>query len=162
MEKKFVFQIIGLIAIILLGTYYTRNPDILNFLTGTPPSQTELIKIDNTTIKVEIADTPTKRSKGLSGRERLASDSGMLFIFETLDTHRFWMKGMLIPLDIIWIKDNRVVDLVINASAPKVNISDQELTIYQPREPVNNVLEVNGGFVNQHKIAIGDTIILPR
>lgn len=157
MDKKFVVQIVILIILVLVGAFLTRNTDVLNNFLGAPP-QTEIVKIGKATLKVEIADTPEKRGKGLSGRENLATDSGMLFLFNNPDIQRFWMKDMRIPLDIIWIRDNKVVDLLNNIAPPKPNTRDQDLTIYQPREAVDKVLEVNGGFINFFNVHLGDTI----
>lgn len=65
--------------------------------------------------KVEIADTPRERSRGLMGREHLAEDRGMFFIFEKSDNHPFWMKNTYIPLDIIFFnEDLRVVGIIEN------------------------------------------------
>lgn len=42
----------------------------------------------------------------------LAKNKGMLFVFDRLDIHPFWMKDTLIPLDIIWLDhDLQVVDI---------------------------------------------------
>lgn len=159
MDKKFWFQLIGLVLLILIGAYITKNPNALNLLTGVPPNNIISLKIGDSVIKAEIADTPNKRAKGLSGRQELASNSGMLFVFDQDNIFRFWMKGMLIPLDFIWIKDNEVVDVLINVLPPSTGTPDQDLTVYQPKVPVNKVLEVNSGFINQHGIKIGDTIM---
>ncbi|MCR4263242.1 MAG: DUF192 domain-containing protein, partial [Candidatus Roizmanbacteria bacterium] len=63
--------------------------------------------IGETKLFVEIADTPEKKSKGLGGRTFLADDYGMLFPSENQPyLPVFWMKGMEVPIDIIWIKDS--------------------------------------------------------
>lgn len=157
MEKKFWIQIVALIVLIVIGTYVTKNPKVFNSFLGNP-NKFEKIKIRDVIINTEVADTPEKRAKGLGGREKLASDSSMIFIFDNGDYHKFWMKGMKFPLDFIWIKDEKVVDLLINAPTVLENVSDKDITVYQPSEPVNKVLEVNSGFINQYAVSIGDTI----
>ncbi len=117
-------------------------------------ANTKEIKIGNAEINAEIADTPLKRAKGLSGRDGLPEKSGMLFIFENSGYHYFWMKDMLIPLDFIWINNSRVIDT-------KENVKPED---YQPpktlasQDEVNMVLEVNAGFVQKENIKIGDGI----
>ncbi len=59
----------------------------------------------NYCFKVELAKTPEERSRGLMSIKSLASDKGMLFIFEKEGIFPFWMKNTLIPLDIIWINE---------------------------------------------------------
>src|SRR3989344_8940875 len=61
------------------------------------------IKIGQKTIFIEIADTQEKQKKGLSGRDNLPEDSGMLFVFKEEGHHQFWMKDMNFSIDIIWI-----------------------------------------------------------
>ena len=46
-----------------------------------PP--TPKVLIADAAFDVEIASTPAERAGGLSGREGLAPESGMLFLFET-------------------------------------------------------------------------------
>ncbi len=160
--KKFILQAIGLLILIIGGLFITRNPNLqINFfdIFSGPKYQTVGIKIKDADLKVLIADTDAKKAKGLSGRLSLASNSGMLFIYNEEEIRRFWMKNMKFPIDIIWIRKDKVVDILINALPPKSGTLDSELSIYQSGEPVDKVLEVNSGFINKHGIAIGDRII---
>lgn len=68
---------------------------------------TEKIKIHDKEYKVEIAESSEEKEKGLSNRESLDKDKGMLFDFsDDIDTVSFWMKDTIIPLDIIFIDED--------------------------------------------------------
>lgn len=157
--KKFAFQALGLLILIIAGLLLTKNQDFLSNFIGTKvKTPTTKIQINNIVISAEIADEAPEQSKGLSDRESIASNSGMLFVYKNPEIRRFWMKGMKFPIDIIWINESRVVDILLDAKPPEPNTPDSNLTIYQPNEPVDKVLEVNSGFVNVHGITIGDNI----
>jgi len=160
--KKFTIQTIFLVIIIFLalGVATSKISTNFSFLPQVQKETIKEIKINNTILQIEVADTKEKRSKGLGGREVLASNSGMLFIFPKEDKYSFWMKGLKFPIDIIWIRKNIVVDIIRNAKHPEKNQKDEILPTYLPREQVDMVLEVNGGFVNSHNIKINDTIEL--
>lgn len=113
------------------------------------------IKIGQTLIKAEAADTLGKQARGLSGRRSLAPDLGMFFYFSFPSQPSFWMKEMKFPLDMIWIRDGKVVDLTENLPPPR---SGEAPATAAPREPVTAVLEVNAGFARQHNIKIGDAV----
>ena len=86
----------------------------------------------------------------------------MLFTFDPQNvTPGFWMKEMLIPIDIIWIEGGHVVKIDKNVEAPKENTPDSELKIYTPDTPIDYVLEVNAGFSDKNSIKVTDTVILP-
>lgn len=155
--KKFTIQFV-LLIILIFGAllFYTGRVQNIPFVSQ-QIRQSEVL-INDTKIKVEIADTQSKRNKGLGGRESLASDSGMLFIFERQGLYTFWMKGLKFPLDFIWIRGDKIVDLTENVSAPTPDQKDEDLPIYTSKEAVDKLLEVNGGFVAQHGIKIGDTL----
>ena len=91
-------------------------------------------------------------TKGLSGRNNLPEDQGMLFIFEKKGTYGFWMRDMKFPIDIIFIDDDMVVYIVENASP---GAQTPNLTIYIPDVPVNRVLELNAGQVKKLGIKKG-------
>lgn len=108
-------------------------------------------------VKVEIADTTAERKKGLSGRKSLEEDHGMLFSFEGKElTPGFWMKDMLFPLDIIWIKGDEIVKIDKNVAIP--GKKETTFKLYYPPVSVNYVLEVNAGFSDKNKIKVGDTV----
>ena len=156
--KKFVIQAILLLIAIGAGIFFYKSPATLSIpFLPQPPKQTEL-KISDTVIKVEIADTQAKRSRGLGGRAGLASDSGMLFVFDKPDKYPFWMKGLSFPLDFIWIKGTEVIDILENIQPPVPNTPDSSLPVYSSQAEADKVLEVNAGFVSVHNIKIGDKI----
>jgi len=106
-------------------------------------------------VPVEVARTEAEKTRGLSGRDRLAPDRGMLFVYEAPIRPLIWMRGMRFPLDILWIRDGRVVDLVRGAKAPAPGEAPQE---FAPREDAQYVLEVPAGFVERQGIAVGDRV----
>lgn len=159
--KKFIIQFVFLIIVIFGALlFYTGKVSNIPFIPQ-PTSQAQVL-INDTRINVEIADTQSKRNKGLGGIESLASDSGMLFIFERQDLYTFWMKGLKFPLDFIWIRGDKIVDLTENVPAPVSGQKDEDLPIYQSKEAVDKLLEVNGGFVSSHNIKTGDTVTVQR
>lgn len=107
---------------------------------------------ENVAVKVEVADTPQTREKGLSGRESLAAGEGMLFIFPAPDTYIFWMKDMKFPIDIIWIRDREIVDIITDVPVP---VPNQELSTYFPKFPADKVLEAGAGFAAAHGLRVG-------
>ncbi len=64
------------------------------------------LQLNNKTYQLEIADTRKRKSQGLMYRETLASNAGMLFIYQRSGNYRFWMKNTLIPLLVIWLDEN--------------------------------------------------------
>ncbi len=117
---------------------------------------TTKVCIKGTCVVAEIADDDYKRQMGLMYRESLKEDDGMLFVFKEEDKYAFWMKNMLIPLDIIWIsKDLKIVDISTNVLPCRKSCDD-----IIPKQAVKYVLEVNSGFVNRHKLNLGDKVFL--
>ena len=127
---------------------------------STPPL-TEItgphVFIGEARIRVEVATTTAAVRKGLSGRPGLEEDEGMLFIFPVADIYRFWMPDMNFPLDIIWIMDGVVVDISRNVSN---EFDPAKPVFYSPREKATQVLEVNAGYAERHRIEIGDRVVL--
>src|SRR5258708_31154923 len=160
--KTFTIQIIILIASILGVLLFIINQDLSKNLFNQSSNQEDKLKINEKVINIEIADTQEKRSQGLGGRQSLASDSGMLFIFDNPDKHRFWMKGMKLPLDIVWINNNQVINVLSNLQPPSANQPDNELPQYEPTEPADKALEVAAGFIQQNKIKVGDKVEILR
>lgn len=119
------------------------------------------MKVGGKTLNVEIADTKEKLEKGLSGREKLAENEGMFFVMPQDSQPGFWMKKMKFSIDIIWINDNKIVEVSENLPVPDKENSLDNLPKYYPKEPIDYVLEVNAGFVKENNIKPGATIELP-
>lgn len=152
MIKKLYLPLFGVAAFIILVGLLTKSPTKFGLVKD---SSTKL-KIGNAEIKVTLADTPEKRKKGLSGTTVLNENEGMIFIFDEKDiTPSFWMKDMLIPIDIIWINDNKIVRIDKNVAPPTKNTSDSDLPLYKPDTPIDYVLEVNGGFSDKNSLIVG-------
>src|SRR3989338_3105936 len=104
-------------------------------------------------VNVEVAQTPDMWLKGLQNRESLDQNSGMLFIFEVGRRQGFWMKDTLIPLDIIWLnEEKRVVHIEHNAPP----CQRDKCKTYMPIPAALYVLEINGGDAEKLNINIGD------
>ena len=162
--KKFLAQSIALLlvlGVLLIFFPPTKSSNRLDLPFFPQSNNTSKLALNGTTLNVEIADTESKRSKGLSNRESLATDSGMLFVFPKLDKYAFWMKGMKIPLDFIWINDLKVVDLLANIQPPKKSEKDESLSVYSSKQEFNKVLEVAAGTITRLNIKVGDTIKMP-
>lgn len=126
-----------------------------------PTDGPKTIQIGTLTLKITLADTQEKRQQGLSGVASLAQDTGMLFVFEEKGVMpSFWMKGMLIPIDIIWIKDNKISQIDKNIQPPDKYTPDAGLKLYKPEAPINYVLEVNAGLADKNKIKVGDPVTI--
>ena len=104
-----------------------------------------------------VAVTPQERSDGLSGWPGLERDEGMLFIYPGESTPGFWMRGMLFPLDIVWIDAQGVV-AGVSADLPPASGS-QPPTYYPPR-PIRYVLEINAGLAGELGIGAGSQATL--
>lgn len=113
--------------------------------------------INNKKYQVELALTPPQWQKGLSGREFLCERCGMLFIFPDSGIKEFWMKDMLIPLDIVWIDNNVVVGVEKAVPAPN---NGQLPAIVRSPGAVDMVLEVNANQFDDLKM--GDRVHLNR
>jgi uncharacterized membrane protein (UPF0127 family) len=119
------------------------------------------IKIGNKLLLVEVVDTFEERRQGLSGREGLEEDEGMLFVFDNQDVDPgFWMKDMKFSIDVIWINDGKVAQITKELPTPAADTSDRNLPIYTPDNPIDYVLEVTAGFSDKNEIFVGDTVDL--
>jgi uncharacterized membrane protein (UPF0127 family) len=105
----------------------------------------------NVKIEAELAYTDANRARGLMFRESLPEDAGMLFVFSSLDSHLFWMKNTLIPLDIFWLNERKEVVYIVTVPPCKGDPCES----YGPLQKALYVLELNAGFAKQHKIQIG-------
>src|SRR5262245_44273892 len=105
------------------------------------------------TLTVEMATEWPQQEADLMFRESLAPNAGMLFDFVKEANQSFWMKNTLIPLDMLFIKeDGTIVRIAANA----MPLSEDPVPSY---EPVRAVLEIAGGRAAALGIQPGDKAI---
>ncbi len=107
-------------------------------------------------VNAEIAKSAAKRTKGLSKRYNLDEGKGMLFVFEKAGKYPFWNKDTYIPLDILWIENNKVVHILEGLPVYNEKTAITEF----PKAEANFVLEVSEGFVKKNNIKLGDSFKL--
>ena len=96
--------------------------------------------------KVEIMSNAADQQRGLMFREKLNSNEGMLFLFDKSKKASFWMKNTIISLDLIYIKENGLVDSIYQDLTP------MSLKKIQSKSKVRAALEIPAGDVELHGI----------
>ena len=108
----------------------------------------------NITFNVEVAKTIEERRTGLMYRKKLLNNEGMLFIFPREKIIQLWMKNTYIPLDVIFISENKVIVDI------KKNMEKLSETIVKSKVKSRYALEFNAGLINKLDIEIGDKVLI--
>lgn len=145
------------LLIIGVGVIFLFIPSKLAEDLPITPETGSTVQIGDTEFVVEVVDTPEARAQGLSGRESLPENHGMLFVFDQADRYTFHMRNMQFPLDFIWINGDTVVDITENVPVLDAN---GEATTIQPIVPVDKVLEVSAGVVSESEIKLDHQVII--
>ncbi|WP_323019771.1 DUF192 domain-containing protein [Pararhodobacter sp.] len=98
---------------------------------------------------VEIADTDAERAQGLMHVPSMPRFNGMLFVFDRPQRAVFWMENTLIPLDMLFIDEQGVVQSVHENAVP------MDRTPIDGGEGIRYVLEINGGMAARLHLAPG-------
>jgi uncharacterized protein len=103
-------------------------------------------------VTVEVMSTPAQQAMGLMYRKELGAMAGMLFVFDETREHTFWMKNTILPLDMIFIGDDRKIVGIVKDAVP---FTTSPRTVGAPSR---YVLEVNAGFSDKHGVKPGDQL----
>lgn len=115
-------------------------------------------KMGQQVINLEVAQTPQQQALGLMYRRSLAPDRGMLFAFDPPRSVSFWMKNTKIPLDMIFLRQGRV--MAISADVPPCTATP--CPVYGPEQSVaiDQVIELRGGRASELGLTVGDRVIV--
>lgn len=104
---------------------------------------------------LEIADTRLKQIRGLTRREAIQENYGMVYVLDAPSRYAYWMKDMFFATDVVWLDAfYRVIDLeagITPETYPK---------IYEPDQPALFVLELPAGSIQKAGITLGGTVDL--
>lgn len=122
------------------------------------PAPQRFVKIyfpEGGSVTAELAISAEERARGLMYRQILEPGEGMLFVFEKEGLRSFWMKNMLIPLDLIWLdKEKRIVHIQQDVPPCK----KEPCPTYMSPVPSMFVLELKAGSVKQRNLKILDRL----
>ena len=139
--------ILGLLLALALLEYAIELPVAWALRNG------EVVIDGRVTINVEVARSPQAQTKGLGGRPSLKKGTGMAFSYNGPGLRGIWMKGMLIPIDILWIREGRIVAIEANVPPPS---SNGELAVFS--HVADLVLEVPAGYAKEMEIRVGQSV----
>lgn len=149
MSKNLTLSLILIISIpIIIFIFFQKKKEIVF-------SSIE-IRLNQNSYQLEIASTFSQKAIGLSKRNSLCPNCGMIFIFNKEGTLPFWMKDTLIPLDMIWLNSKgQITDII---TADQINSTQ----ILQNTQPAQYVIELNAGDAQKIKLKTGDIVDLSK
>jgi hypothetical protein len=101
-------------------------------------------------LKVELADTPSKREQGLMFRNKLEDNAGMIFKFNNPQNLKFWGLNTFIPLSIAFVKDNKITSIE--------QISPFSTKCVESATNCSIAIEANHDFFDKNDIGVGSSI----
>jgi len=150
---KYLILVVALATIVGGGAWYGAAsfdpPTVIEPVVG---NTTPAVVFSESAVLVELARSRAERIRGLSGRQSLASDSGLLFVFEEPGPQGIWMKEMNFAIDIVWLNKEGVV-VHIEAWVSPESYPD----VFESPEPAQYVLEMNAGSVDNLGLMVGDS-----
>ena len=119
------------------------------------------VTIEDRTFDLELALTSDQRHQGLSDRESIAEDGGMLFAFPSRQRLEFVMRRCLVPIDIIFLDARGRVVATHAMKVEPYDTPDWKLKRYSSQYPAQFAIELKGGTLSQMDLKRGDPIDLP-
>lgn len=163
-----LFKPLGMIAVLALTACGAEQAETLPEPTAVsaeapandtvdPDSGLEVIEVTVTTddgshtFRTEVAATPEQKNRGMMFRDEMAPDTAMIFPYEEAADRGFWMRNTFLPLDIIFIAEDRTI-INIGEGIP---FNEESVT---SDAPAIAVLELLGGTAEELGIGPGDTV----
>ena len=140
MNSKSAYILIYTLLVILINPLYSQGGLFSIFI---------IKNKSKVSLKVEIADSPSEREKGLMFRYSMPDDRGMLFVFENERNLAFWMKNTFIPLDIAYISARGLINEIYRMEPLDYS------KVYTSKKPAKYALEVNAGWFKKNGIKPG-------
>jgi hypothetical protein len=119
-----------------------------------------VVRTDNGPVylNVELARTPEEKVQGLMGREALADNSGMIFLYEQPRQMSFWMKDVPIALDIMFVGSDKRIKYIAANLPPCLEADSIKCPTYHSQDQVQYVLELKGGQAEALGIGLEDKL----
>lgn len=149
--KKSFLELVGVVIFLTIVLL------VLNFFSNDQPDYRIIEgEINDKKITLEVADNSYLHTVGLSERDYLEENHGMIFVYdEEIESLSFWMKNTFIPLDIIFLNKNlEIVHIFENVPICEEDPCPQ----YISEQKAQYVVELNAGWVEKNDVQIGDVL----
>ena len=103
-------------------------------------------------LDIERAENDAERRKGLMFRRSMKDEQGMLFLFDQPAPQSFWMRNTYIPLDIVFVDENKKITTIHQNTTPLLEVG------LPSNGDAQFVLEVNGGWCQRYGVKVGDIL----
>lgn len=112
-------------------------------------------------VSLEVARTEAEVEHGLMERASMPEEHGMVFLFRPARIERFWMGHCLMSLDMLFIKDGKIITITHEAP-PYQGADPNQAPLYPASGPikVSEVIELNPGYCKRHGVKEGDSVKL--
>lgn len=113
------------------------------------------VAFDGVLVRVEVADDPVERSRGLQDHEPLTPGQGMLFVFDGAAPRTFAMKEVAFPIDVVFVGE----DGLVSAIEP---LSPGDTRLVSSPVPARYVIELPAGWAAERGIRVGSRFQPPE
>ncbi len=110
---------------------------------------------------LELALDDAQRYQGLSDRDRIAPDGGMLFVFPQSAPRAFVMRRCLVPIDIIFLSHNGLIVAMHRMTVEPYDTSEGQLRRYASQWPAQFAIELAGGTLDRLNLQVSQRVELP-
>ena len=125
-----------------------------------PPAGAQPMIIGGHEFLLELALDEADQIRGLSGRDHIEPNGGMLFVFNRAQERQFWMRGCRVPIDIIFLDDGARI-VAMHEMQPPPARSDDPLRTYPSIWPARFAIELAGGTLRGLNLHNGQKLDLP-
>ena len=117
-----------------------------------------MLKVDvhvaSYTLCANLSITYQQIIKGLSIKDSLKENEGMLFVLPYPSRRGFWMKNMKFSIDIIWLNTKKRIIHIEKSLEPCIS----HCHVFYPKEESKYVLETVAGFTDKHNLKEKDIV----
>lgn len=148
--------VLGVLLFIFAKTPIEHTPDELSLERNLEERIFDMVSITlpgGDVIEAEVVSTNVDRARGLSGREGLGENEGMLFVFSEPGKYGFWMKDMNFAIDILWLDDEGKIVHIEKDVHPETYPNS-----FAPDEDALYVLEILAGKAHEQGLVVGDML----
>ena len=158
---KFVgYAVVSIVALFVMMVLMAQTGFFPVFAGAYDERKVQITDCSDTTkgeLTVGVVDSFSKSYVGLSRRESLKPNHGLLFPYDEDKSHRIEMRNMDFGLDILFVRADGTIGTIETLDAPD-SFLEYYLTYDSTYAPSKYVVEVAAGWADDHGVSTGDCV----